>query len=104
MAVGLWPYNVDVSPDGKIALTADNGNSGAADGNVDTVSVIDLEAAPPRVIDKVVVGDGPEGLAISPTGQMAVAMLLRGNNAAEERVLLQHERQRRRRCGSTARR
>jgi DNA-binding beta-propeller fold protein YncE len=83
MAVGLWPYNIDVTPDGSIALTADNGNSGAADGQVDTVSVIDLEATPPRVIDKVVVGDGPEGLAISPTGQLAVALLLRGSNAAK---------------------
>ena len=83
MAVGLWPYNIDVTPDGKLALTADNGNSGAADGQVDTVSVIDLELSPPRVIDKVVVGDGPEGLAISPTGRMAVAMLLRGSNAAK---------------------
>jgi DNA-binding beta-propeller fold protein YncE len=82
MAVGLWPYNVDVTPDGKLAISADNGNSGAADGNVDTVSVIDLEANPPRVIDKVVVGDGPEGLAISPTGKLAVAVLLRGTNAA----------------------
>jgi hypothetical protein len=59
MMVGPWPYNVDVTPDGRLALTADNGNSGAADGQVDTVSVIDLELAPPRVIDKVVVGDGP---------------------------------------------
>jgi DNA-binding beta-propeller fold protein YncE len=83
MAVGLWPYNIDVTPDGRIALTADNGNSGAADGQVDTVSVIDLELSPPRVIDKVVVGDGPEGLAISPTGKFAVALLLRGSNAAK---------------------
>jgi DNA-binding beta-propeller fold protein YncE len=80
---GLWPYNVDVTPDGKLALTADNGNSGAADGHVDTVSVIDLEATPPRVIDKVVVGDAPEGLAISPTGKLAVAVLLRGSNSAK---------------------
>lgn len=79
---GLWPYNVDVTPDGKLALTADNGNSGASDGHVDTVSVIDLEANPPRVIDKVVVGDAPEGLAISPTGKMAVAVLLKGSNNA----------------------
>jgi len=50
---------------------------------VDTVSVIDLEANPPRVIDHVVVGDGPEGFVISPTGEIAVAMLLRGNNAAK---------------------
>src|SRR5258706_9859343 len=83
IAAGLWPYNVDIAPDGKLALTADNGNSGAADGNIDTVSVIDMEAAPPRVIDKVVVGDGPEGLAISPTGKLAVALLLRGSNAAK---------------------
>ncbi len=83
MAVGLWPYNVDVTPDGKLALVADNGNSGAADGNVDTVSVIDLELTPPRVIDKVVVGDGPEGFAISPTGKLAVAVLLRGSNSAK---------------------
>ena len=83
LAVGLWPYNVDVTPDGKLALTADNGNNGGSDGNVDTVSVIDLEAKPERVIDKVVVGDAPEGLAISPTGKLAVAVLLRGSNNAK---------------------
>ena len=47
------------------------------------MSVIDLEANPPRVIDKVVVGDGPEGLAVSPTGKMAVAIILRGSNSAK---------------------
>jgi DNA-binding beta-propeller fold protein YncE len=80
MTVGLWPYNIVVSPDGKIALTADNGGAGSSDGNVDTVSVIDLEAKPPRVIDKVVVGDGPEGIAISPKGNVAVAAILAGTN------------------------
>ena len=69
------------SADGKLLLTADNGLSGASDGNVDTVTVVDLEAVPPRVIDKVVVGDGPEGFAISPDGRMAVAVILRGSNA-----------------------
>jgi DNA-binding beta-propeller fold protein YncE len=83
LAVGLWPYNLDITPDGKLALTADNGNAGGSDGNVDTVSVIDLEANPPRVIDKVVVGDAPEGFAISPTGRLAVAVLLRGSNSAK---------------------
>jgi DNA-binding beta-propeller fold protein YncE len=81
--VGLWPYNLDITPDGKLALTADNGNAGAADGHVDTVTVIDLEMNPPRVIDKVVVGDAPEGFAISPTGRLAVAVLLKGTNAAK---------------------
>jgi DNA-binding beta-propeller fold protein YncE len=82
MNVGLWPYNVDVTPDGSIALTADNGFAGGSDGNVDTVSVIDLESTPPRVIDRVVVGDAPEGLAISPKGNLAAATLLRGSNMA----------------------
>ncbi len=80
MPVGLWPYNIGVTPNGKLALTADNGNGGRSDGHVDTVSVIDLEATPPRVIDRVVVGDAPEGFAISPTGEIAVAILLNGND------------------------
>ncbi len=77
--VGLWPYNLAITPDGKLALTADNGNAGSSDGQVDTVTVIDLEAEPPRAIDKVVVGDAPEGFAISPTGKIAAAVLLNGS-------------------------
>jgi DNA-binding beta-propeller fold protein YncE len=80
LATGLWPYNVVAVPGGKIALTADNGGAGSSDGSVDTVSVIDLEANPPRVIDRVVVGDGPEGLAVNPKGDLAVAAILRGSN------------------------
>ncbi len=80
MIVGNFPYNVDITPDGKIAIVNNNGNAGAADGNVDTVAIVDLEAMPPRVIDFVVVGDGPEGLAISPKGNLAVSVLLRGGN------------------------
>lgn len=78
MPVGLWPYNIDVTPDGKIGISADNGNSGSPDGHVDTVSIIDLEQTPPRVVDRVVVGDAPEGFAIGPKGDVAVAVLLRG--------------------------
>lgn len=84
LPAGLWPYNVAVAPSGKLALTADNGNSGASDGSVDTVSVIDLETNPPRVVDKVVVGDGPEGLAISPKGDVAAAAILRGGNSSKK--------------------
>ena len=84
LPTGQWPYNVVVTPNGKIALTSDNGASGASDGNVDTTSVIDLEANPPRIIDRVVVGDGPEGLAMSPKGDLAVAAILRGSNASKK--------------------
>jgi DNA-binding beta-propeller fold protein YncE len=84
LPTGLWPYNVVVAPSGQIALTADNGNAGASDGSTDTVSVVDLEANPPRITDRIVVGDGPEGLGISPKGDLAAAAILRGGNASKK--------------------
>jgi DNA-binding beta-propeller fold protein YncE len=80
MPTGIFPYNVDIVPSGQIALVANNGGGGGADGNVDTVSVIDLGQNPPRVIDHVVVGDAPEGFAISPKGDLALAVLVAGNS------------------------
>jgi DNA-binding beta-propeller fold protein YncE len=80
LPTGQWPYNVVVAPNGKIALLNETGNGGSSDGNVDTTAVIDLEANPPRIVDKVVVGDGPEGLAMSPKGDLAVAAILNGSN------------------------
>ena len=80
LPTGIFPYNVAVTPDGKLALTADNGGGGGSDGNIDTVGVIDLAANPPRVIDHVTVGDSPEGLAISPKGNLAVSIQAEGSN------------------------
>jgi DNA-binding beta-propeller fold protein YncE len=80
LLTGLFTYNLLVSPDGTIALTADTGNNGSSDGNVDTVSVIDLTAQPPRVIDHITVPDSPEGLAISPKGDLAVTADALGSN------------------------
>jgi DNA-binding beta-propeller fold protein YncE len=80
LPAGIFPYNLAVTPDGKLALTADTGNGGSSDGSVDTVSVIDLEADPPRVIDHVTVGDSPEGLTISPKGDLAITVEARGSN------------------------
>jgi DNA-binding beta-propeller fold protein YncE len=80
LPAGIFPYNIAATPDGKLALTADTGNGGSSDGNADTVSVIDLEPNPPRVIEHVTVGDSPEGLAISPKGDLAVAVEARGSN------------------------
>ncbi len=78
MAVGLWPYNVQITADGKLGLAGNSGAAGASDGQVDTLAVIDLQAKPPRVVDQVVVGDGPEGLAVSPRGGYAAALILNG--------------------------
>lgn len=79
LAVGRWPYNVQITPNGQLAIVANNGNKGLPDGHLDTVSIVDLAAQPARVIDHVVVGDGPEGLAISPDGKLAVVPLLQGS-------------------------
>ncbi|MGA7787266.1 MAG: YncE family protein [Xanthobacteraceae bacterium] len=84
LPTGIFPYNVVVSPNGSIALTADNGNNGSSDGNVDTVSVIDLAAEPVRVIDHITVPDSPEGLAFSPKGNLAVAVEATGSNKSKD--------------------
>jgi DNA-binding beta-propeller fold protein YncE len=80
LPTGIFPYNVVISPNGKLALTADNGNHGTSDGNLDTVSVIDLAANPPRVINHITVADSPEGLAFSPKGDLAVSVDAQGSN------------------------
>jgi DNA-binding beta-propeller fold protein YncE len=79
MATGINPYNVQITPDGKLGLVANVGGGGTSDGQVDTVAVIDLELDPPRVVDQVVVGDGPEGLAMSPVGGFAAALIQNGS-------------------------
>jgi len=81
LPVGINPYNADISPDGKLAIVANTGGRGRSDGNIDTVTIIDMEADPPRVIDHVAVGDAPEGIAISPTGEIAVTGNLNGSDA-----------------------
>ena len=80
LPTGIFPYNVVISPNGKLALTVDNGNNGSSDGNIDAISVIDLEADPVRVIDHIAVADSPEGLVFSPKGDIAVAIDAQGSN------------------------
>jgi DNA-binding beta-propeller fold protein YncE len=79
----LFPYNVIVSPDSKLAITADNGGGGTADGNLDDISVIDMEWPHPHVIAHITVPDAPEGMAMSPKGDLAaVASVQASNNPA----------------------
>lgn len=74
---GLGVYNLDVTADGRYVLAA---NTGVISGHADTVTVVDAAANPPRAVNHVTVGDGPEGLAISPDGRWAVAPLLLGGS------------------------
>jgi DNA-binding beta-propeller fold protein YncE len=79
-----YPYNVAITPNGQLALVANTGGGGSSDGNADTVSVIDLTAKPIHVIDHITVGDSPEGLAISPKGNLAVTVEARGSNRPKD--------------------
>ena len=80
LTTGLVPFNLVVSPDGALALVVDMGSPTASDGHADSVSVVDLTATPPRVIDRVMVEDGPEGIAISPDGRYAAVAIVQGSN------------------------
>jgi DNA-binding beta-propeller fold protein YncE len=89
MATGLNPLNVQITPDGKLAIV--NNIGGGQDGQADTVAVIDMEAIPPRVIDQVVVGDGPEGLAMSPAGRYAASLILNGTGGTPKTAFYRHD-------------
>jgi DNA-binding beta-propeller fold protein YncE len=82
MLTGVFPYNVQITADGTLGLVNHDGNAGVADGQVSTVAVIDMTLDPPREVDQVVVGDGPEGLAVSPTGGYAVSLLTNGSGGS----------------------
>jgi DNA-binding beta-propeller fold protein YncE len=75
-----YPYNVAITPNGRLAIVANTGNNGSSDGNEDTITIIDLAAKPIHVIDHVATGDSPEGLVISPRGDLAVTIEARGSN------------------------
>jgi DNA-binding beta-propeller fold protein YncE len=75
-----FPYNIVVSPDSTLAITADNGNGGSSDGSSDAVTVIDLTGEHPHAIAHVTVGDAPEGLAMSPKGDVAAVLNVDGSN------------------------
>ncbi|MDX2019752.1 MAG: YncE family protein [Deltaproteobacteria bacterium] len=76
------PYPLVIAPNGKFALVTSMGaTSSSSDGQPDLLGAIDLESDPPKLVAQVLVGDSPEGLAISPTGQHAATVNLRGSSS-----------------------
>ena len=78
---GLRPYGIDVSSKGDFAAVA---NIGIGQGDTDTVSLIDVRARPPRVVDTISVGQTPEGVKVSPDGSIIAAVVVNGSNKAKE--------------------
>ena len=81
MYAGLRPYGLDIAPSGAVAAVA---NIGRGEGDSDTVSLIDLRARPPRVVDTITVGQTPEGLKISPDGSVIAVVVVNGSNKPKE--------------------
>jgi DNA-binding beta-propeller fold protein YncE len=81
----VFPFNVQVTADGRFGLTANSGNAGVPDGGAGSVTVIDLKATPPHVVDYVGTDHFPEGLAINPTGNLAVALAVNGSGGSLSR-------------------
>lgn len=77
ISAGLRPYGVDIASTGAVAVVANIGRGG---GDADTVSLVDLQAKPPRVVDTITVGQTPEGLKMSPDGSLVAVVVMNGSN------------------------
>jgi DNA-binding beta-propeller fold protein YncE len=81
MHAGLRPYGLDISSRGDVAVIA---NIGPGTGDADTISVIDVQAKPPRVVDTITVGQTPEGIILSPDGSLCAVVVMNGSNKAKD--------------------
>ncbi len=76
---GLKPYGIAIFRDSSRAVVA---NVSLGRGDDDTLSIVSLTSAPPRVVNTVSVGQTPEGIALSPDGRWCAVALLNGSNKA----------------------
>lgn len=74
---GLRPYGLDISPDGAWAVAT---SLGGGEGDADTISLINLKAEPPRVVDTVTVGQTPEAAFFAPDGRTLAVTVIDGSN------------------------
>jgi DNA-binding beta-propeller fold protein YncE len=66
VTTGIRPYNVDLSPNGKLVAVS---NMGRGEGDVDTVALIDVTRKPFRTVEQYAVPSAPEGMKFSPDGR-----------------------------------
>lgn len=82
MIAGVRPIALDIVPNGAFAVVGNFG--GQVTGDNDTISLIDLKAKPPRVVDTITVGQSPEGVKVSPDGSVIAVVLQNGSNRPKE--------------------
>jgi hypothetical protein len=83
MTPGLRPIVMDVAATGAFAVVGHL--AGGPTGDSDAVTLMDLTAKPPRVVDTVgVLGSTAEGLKISPDASVVAVVVHNGSNRPKE--------------------
>jgi DNA-binding beta-propeller fold protein YncE len=77
MVAGFRPYSISISSKGNVAVLS---NQGGGQGDSDLISVVDLKANPPRVVDTISVEQIPEGVTMSPDGKFVAVIMQNGSN------------------------
>ncbi len=76
------PYRVVISPDGRFGITAGAGSGDPLD--PDALTLVDLKAEVPRVVDHITIDPVTESLEISPDGKWIAAVCMAGSNLAAD--------------------
>lgn len=87
ITAGVTPFTSAFCGDTGLAVVANFGNPGSGNGDADTVSLLDLSGAAPRVIDTASVGPSPEGVACSADGRYAAATVQNMSNRPSDHPL-----------------
>jgi len=83
MVPGQVPIVLDIASNGAFAVVGSL--AGSQTGDNDSISLIDLTAKPPRVVDTIgVLGSTAEGLKVSPDSSVVAVVVHNGSNRAKE--------------------
>jgi DNA-binding beta-propeller fold protein YncE len=83
MTPGVRPIVLDIARSGAFAVVGSL--AGGPTGDSDSISLIDLTAKPPRVVDTIgVLGATAEGLKISPDSSVVAVVVHNGSNRAKD--------------------
>ena len=80
ITTGIAPYTIDITPDGRMAAIS---NMGRGDGDIDSVSLIDLTREPFRTVQTLDIARSPEGLRFSPDGTILAVGAQNGTTKAQ---------------------
>jgi DNA-binding beta-propeller fold protein YncE len=76
LTTGVSPYSLDINRAGTLAAVS---NMGRGNGDIDTVSLIDLKQEPFRIVETIAVGHSPEGIKFSPDGKFLTVANIEGS-------------------------